>query len=132
MRKNTQENTKAMIFAAWLGFVFTTMPPKLGSHSGGAQLVADDMYNCLESGTGGIGQPSFAAGVLAFSDMPGVTNALGFDEGTPSLDILTAGTLLANMKHSFKSGPLASRLALVTKGKGALRSPLHQQWLARV
>jgi len=95
-----------MIFAAWLGFVFVTMPPKMGTHSTAAQKVGDAMFEYLCEATGSASQPTFGASVLAFADKPGVSDALGFSEATPSIDIVTGASLLSNMKETFTNGPL--------------------------
>lgn len=66
------------------------------------------MFEFLCETTGCAGQPTFAAGVLAFADKPGVSGALGFPEGTPSIDVLTGASLLSNMKETFTNGTLGT------------------------
>jgi hypothetical protein len=74
-----------------------------------AQKDGDAMFEstcCVKPLAGS--QPTFGASVLAFADKPGVCDALGFSEATPSIDIVTGASLLSNMKETFTNGPLGT------------------------
>jgi hypothetical protein len=62
------------------------------------------MHSMLVERTGGSGQPTFNSAVMAFVDMPGVTQALGFAAGTVAADVSTGASLLMNMKRAFDPG----------------------------
>jgi hypothetical protein len=61
------------------------------------------MYSFLQANTEKPGGVTFNAAVTAFVDMPGVSTALGFKEGTLTDDIATGAKLLHNMKATFET-----------------------------
>ena len=92
------------------------MPPKRGTHSEAAQTVANATYHFLSGRCGRQGQPSFGSSVLAFADMPGITEALGFENGITSADVVVGAKLLNNIKGSFQN-ELSSNSQRTTEGR---------------
>jgi len=106
-------------YLAWLSafvFLIQLIPPKRGAHSKAAQTVANATYHFLSGRCGRQGQPSFGSSVLALADMPGVTEALGFENGTTSADVVVGAKLLNNMKASFQN-ELSSNSQRTTEGR---------------
>ena len=100
-----------MWYLAWLSafvFLIQLMPPKRGTHSEAAQTVANATYHFLSGRCGRQGQPSFGSSVLAFADMPGITEALGFENGITSADVVVGENCSITSKVHSKTSSLVT------------------------
>ena len=105
--------------------ILIAMPPPVGKHARAPQDVAARMHNLVVEQTGE--GCTIEQAVAAFVDLPGISSALGFREGTAACDIRTGARLLSNMQESLRAHfPL--RVLDFRRSGSWLKEPHLQYW----